>query len=234
MCNSGWTESSRGQSWTSSVCFPRIGFASVVVQWSPYPSQRRGSKTLQTSKLLFSLSNQCSVAENSRLKPDNLFAFDAPSFHPIYATTFLLGFFQHIIIEGRKFDSAIGLLLNTSPLSRHTGILRFWKDIRNHCVVFRSCELRWAHLRTQPWGRSVPYQCPSCFCIQAWDQQKIHGASSQLRDVSMGCSYGGKQGQREGACKECLTFMKPEEVFKVVKASEGTWVAFGVKLTEFL
>ena len=29
-------------------------------------------------------------------KPTNLFAFNAPAFHPIYATTFLLNFFQHI------------------------------------------------------------------------------------------------------------------------------------------
>ncbi|KAH9014023.1 hypothetical protein EDB85DRAFT_2215399 [Lactarius pseudohatsudake] len=59
-------------------------------------------------------------------KPANLFAFDAPAFHPIYAATFLLNFFQHIVIEGRSFDSAVGLLLNTSALSRHTGIKRFW------------------------------------------------------------------------------------------------------------
>ncbi|KAH9048596.1 hypothetical protein EDB83DRAFT_2522864 [Lactarius deliciosus] len=52
-------------------------------------------------------------------KPTNLFAFDAPAFHPIYAATFLLNFFQHIVIEGRSFDSAVGLLLNTSQLERN-------------------------------------------------------------------------------------------------------------------
>lgn len=50
LCNSGWTELSRGQSWMSSGCFPHIGFASVAVQWSTYQSQRRESKTLQTSE----------------------------------------------------------------------------------------------------------------------------------------------------------------------------------------
>lgn len=165
--------------------------------------------------------------KNSRLKPDNLFAFDATSFHPIYATTFLLNFYQHIIIEGRNFDSAVGQILNGSTLSRHSGIVRFWRD----GDVVRKCVLRWAHLRTQPWGRAVLYQCPSCGCIQAWDQQKIQGASSQLRDVSMRCSYKGVQGQ---GCKKCLTFEKPPEEYKAVKASEGIWVAFGVEKSEFL
>ena len=38
---------------------------------------------------------QSTLTQNSRLKPANLFAFDAPSFHPIYVATFLLDFFQH-------------------------------------------------------------------------------------------------------------------------------------------
>lgn len=152
----------------------------------------------------------------------NLFAFNAHSFHPIYAATFLLNFFQHIIIEGRTFDSAVGQLLNTSALSRHTGIVRYWRDK----LGVKKCELRWAHSRTQPWGTPVPYQCPSCRCIQAWDQKKIQVASSQLRDVSMRCSY--KGGQK--ACEECLSFQKPnEEPFKAVKLSEGVWVAFGTE-----
>lgn len=164
------------------------------------------------------------------MKPANLFAFDAPSFHPIYAATFLLNFFQHIIIEGRSFDSAVGQLLNTSALSRHTGIVRFWRD----GLDVRKCVLRWAHSRTQPWGRPVPYQCPSCNCVQAWDQQKIQAASSQLRDVSMRCSYKGEQGQREEACQKYLTFDKPPGPFKAVKLSEGVWVAFGVEKSDFL
>jgi hypothetical protein len=154
------------------------------------------------------------------MKPANLFAFNAPSFHPIYATTFLLNFFQHIIIEGRSFDSAVGQLLNTSALSRHSGIERYWRDKQGDV---RECTLKWAHLRTQPWGNPVPYQCPSCGCIQAWDQ-KIKGASSQLRDVSMCCSY--KGGQK--ACQESLIFQNTEP-FKAVKLSEGVWVAFGVE-----
>lgn len=177
---------------------------------------------------MFSSLNSMRLTIN-RLKPDNLFAFNATSFHPIYAATFLLNFFQHIVIEGRSFDSAVGQILNTSALSRHTGIIRFWRD----GPVIKKCELRWSHLRTQPWGQSVPYQCPSCRCVQAWDQQKIQGASSQLRDVSMRCSYKGKPGQ-EGACEKCLAFKQPPESFKAVKASEGTWVAFGLGKSEHL
>ncbi|KAF8264024.1 hypothetical protein EI94DRAFT_1739344 [Lactarius quietus] len=166
----------------------------------------------------------------NKWKPVNLFAFDAPSFHPIYATTFLLNFFQHIIVEGRTFDSAAGQLLNTSPLCRHTGILRFW----TFDSVVRKCVLRWAHSRTQPWGMPVPYQCPSCHCIQAWDQKNGEASSQLGRDVSMHCSYKGNQGLGQGRCRECLTLSKPSEPFKPVKLSEGVWVAFGLEKSEFL
>ena len=141
------------------------------------------------NKYVFFCLSFCSDSQ-FRLKPANLFAFNALSFHPIYATTFLLNFFQHIIIEGQAFDSTAGQLLNTSSLVHHTGIVRFW----THDSVVRECTLRWAHSHAQPGGKSVQYQCPRCHCIQAWDQ-KGHGASSELgRDVSMCCSYRGKQG----------------------------------------
>jgi hypothetical protein len=158
-------------------------------------------------------------------KLTNLFAFTAPSFHPIFATTFLLNFFQHIVIEGRSFDSAIGLLLNASTLSRHSGIKRFWT--RGSAVM--DCELRWTHSRTQPLGELVPYQCPRCHCIQAWDQGKNNTDSSQLRDVKMTCSYKDARGK----CAECIEFLSRRR-FKTVKALEGAWVAFDVEKKDFL
>ncbi|KAH9016703.1 hypothetical protein EDB85DRAFT_1898010 [Lactarius pseudohatsudake] len=159
-------------------------------------------------------------------KPANLIGFDTPAFHPIYAATFLLNFFHYIVIEDRTFGSAIGLLLNTSPLSRHTGIVRFWAV----GSVVKSCTLKWAHSRTQPWGKPVPYQCPSCRCIQAWDQ-KGQGGSSELRgDVKMRCSYKGENGR----CPQCLTFETPSTPYKALKLPEGVWVAFGLPKSDFL
>ena len=167
------------------------------------------------------------LTQKSRSKPANLFAFDMPSFHPIYATTFLLGFFQHIIIEGWSFDSAIGLLLNTSTLSHHAGIMRFW--MRDSVV--KECLLKWSHSHTQPWGQPVLYQCPACKCIQSWDQKGL-GASSELgRDVTMQCSYKGEEGQ----CPKCLTFVRPTSPpFKPIKLTEGIWMAIGLKRSELL
>ena len=145
-----------------------------------------------------------------------------PSFHPIYATTFLLGFFQHIIIEGWSFDSAIGLLLNTSTLSCHAGIMCFWI----HDSVVKECLLKWSHSHTQPRGQPVLYQCPTCKCIQSWDQKGL-GASSELgREVTMQCSYKGEKEQ----CPECLTFVRPTSPpFKPIKLTEGIWMAIGLK-----
>ncbi|KAH8976386.1 hypothetical protein EDB86DRAFT_2841066 [Lactarius hatsudake] len=173
----------------------------------------------------FSLEGIKSFAHD-RWKPANVIAFDTPAFHPIYATTFLLNFFHYIVIEDRSFGSAIGLLLNTSPLSRHTGIVRFWAV----GSVVKSCTLKWAHSRTQPWGKPVPYQCTSCRCIQAWDQ-KGQGASSELRgDVKMWCSYKGENGR----CSQCLTFDMPLTPYKALKLPEGVWVAFGLPKSDFL
>lgn len=182
-------------------------------------------------KTVKSFANVCVVffsfrplAQISRWKPANLFAFDTPAFHPILAATFLLNFFQHIIIDGRTFDSSIALLLNASPLSRHSGIVCFW----THDSVVNNCTLRWTHSRTRPWGKSVPYQCPSCRCIQAWDQK---GRGAELgRDVTMSCSY--KEGDEQ--CPASLTFQKPSDSYKALKQSEGLWVAFGLKKSEFL
>ena len=158
----------------------------------------------------------------------NLFAFTAPSFHPIFATTFLLNLFQYIVIEGRSFDSAVGLLLNTSTLSRHSGIKRFWT--RDSAV--NDCELTWTHSRTQPLGELVPYQRPRCHCIQAWDQGKNNTDSShasQLRDVKMTCSYKDARGK----CAECIAFLN-RRPFKTVKVPERAWVAFDIKKKDFL
>ena len=156
----------------------------------------------------------------------NLFAFDAPAFHPIYATTFLLHFFHHIIIEDRTFDSTIGLLLNASPLSRHTAIVRFW-TVNS---VVKSCTLKWAHSRTQPWGNPVPYQCPSCRCIQAWDQRGQGPSSEVGRDVTMQCSYEGEHGR----CTARLTFTKPQLPYKTLKLPEGVWIALGHTKSDLL
>jgi hypothetical protein len=195
-----------------------------VVHWSIYPLPCILSDPLPMSMFFFCLlirsDSQC------RSKPANLFAFDALSFHPIYATTFLLNFFQHIIIEGRAFESSAGQLLNTSSLARHTGIVRFW----TRGLTVMDCTLRWSHSRARPWGKSVPFQCPYCYCIQAWDQSG-RGASSELgRDVTMRCLYKGKEGQ----CLQCLTFLKPSQPVKPIKLSEGVWVAFGLGKSDFL
>jgi len=169
---------------------------------------------------------QSTLTHMNRLKPANLFAFNARAFHPIYATTFILNFFHYVIIDGRKFDSVAGLLFSSSTLSRHTGILRFWA----HDTVVKSCTFKWAHSRTQPLGESVPYQCPTCHCIQAWDQTG-QGPSSELRkNVTMGCRYVGEQGR----CTEELHFIMPSLPFKALKQPEGVWVAFGVGKSDFL
>jgi hypothetical protein len=169
------------------------------------------------------------VPQYSRWRPANLFAFEAQAFHPTFATTFLINFFQYITIEGRTFDSAAGLILNTSPLSRHSGIVRYWRIKSKDVDEVRHCKLRWTHSRIQPWGQPVDYQCRKCKCIQAWDQ-KSKAESSQNRPVSMQCSYKGGRGQ----CEECLTFKQPEERYKPLKQPEGVWMAFGVTRSEYL
>ena len=161
----------------------------------------------------------------SRSRPTNLFAFDATSFHPVFATTFVINFFQYIIIDGRHFQHVVGLILSSSILSRHTGIVRFW----THDADVKHCTLRWSHSRTQPWGEPLPYQCPTCCCIQAWDQ-KGNGPSSELRGpVTMSCSYKGE----DGPCAKQLYF-KASYPYKALKSPEGTWVAFGINKSDLL
>jgi len=163
----------------------------------------------------------------NRLKPASLFAFNAHAFHPIYAATFVLDFFHYVIVDGRTFDSVAGLLFSSSPLSRHMGVLRFW----THGSVVKRCTFKWAHSRTQLLGELVLYQCPTCYCIQAWDQRSL-GPSSELRqDVTIRCGYVGEQGR----CTQELHFTLPPNLpFKTLKQPEGVWVAFGVEKTDFL
>ena len=151
------------------------GSSSAVVLLSRTPLPEDGQILFpKVCCFTFQSTQTLALTQKSSSKPANLFAFDAPSFHPIYATC-LLGFLQHIIIEGRSFDSAIVLLLNTSTLSRHAGIMRFW----TRDSVVKECLLKWSHSHTQPWGQPVLYQCPTCKCIQSWDQKGL-GASSEL------------------------------------------------------
>ena len=134
--------------------------------------------------------------------------------------TFLLSFFHYVIIDDRSFGSAIGFLLNTLPLARHTSIIHFWTVD----AVVKRCTLKWTHPHTQPWGEPVPYQCDSCRCIQAWDQ-KGQGASSEIgRDVIMRCSFNGEKEQ----CNKYLKFHKPTKPCKTLKLLEGVWVALDI------
>jgi hypothetical protein len=190
-------------------------------------SQNLVREFAQLYVIYFSIHSDLGSDSKSRSKPANLFAFDAPSFHPIYASTFLQNFFQYIVIEGRTFDSAIEQLLNTTGLSHHSGIMRFWTCESQ----VKECLLKWAHSRTRPWGQQVPYQCPTCKCIQSWDQ-KGQGASSELgRDVTMQCSYKDEQGR----CSQCLTFSRPASLpFKPIKLTEGVWMAIGLQKSESL
>lgn len=167
------------------------------------------------------------MAQHSRQKPANLFAFNAHGFHPVYATTFILDFFHYVIIDGRTFDSVAGLILNSSALARHSAIVRFW----TYDSVVRNCTIKWAHARTQPWGEPVPYQCPTCHCIQSWDQ-KANGASSELDGggVTMRC----RGNQASGRCSHQLKFSKPGVPFKKIKEPEGVWVALGIGKGDFL
>jgi hypothetical protein len=220
-CDSGCSKWSQTRSWMLFPPFTHTGFSCVVVHWLMSPLPWKGLTPLPISVLFFIYF--LSLTQISRWKPANLFSFNAPAFHPIYAATFLLSFFQHMIIEGRTFDSSVGLLLNNSALSHHTGIVHFW----TRDSVVKTCTLVWSHSCTWPWGTLVPYQCPSCRCIQAWDQK---GQGELGRDVTMRCSYKGENGQ----CPERFTAEKPSIAYKTFKLLEGVWVALGLETSDFL
>ena len=101
--DSGWSMWSQDPSWILLQHLTYTGSSSAVVLLSRTPLPEDGQILCpKVCCFTFQSTQTLALTQKSSSKPANLFAFDAPSFHPIYATTCLLGFFQHTIIEGRS------------------------------------------------------------------------------------------------------------------------------------
>jgi len=75
------------------------------------PSSFKRLKSIANKYVLCTL--MFAQTQVSSWKPANLFAFDAPSFHLVFATTFVLDFFQSIIIDRWSLGDVVGLLFSS-------------------------------------------------------------------------------------------------------------------------
>ncbi|KAM6489444.1 hypothetical protein JOM56_015077 [Amanita muscaria] len=88
-------------------------------------------------------------------------AFDAPRLSPTMTAEFLMRLTKSYVINGYPFTQALEHLLpDVTELGKHTSIIHFCeRDIVKYS---------WTHREYQPWGVSLPIQCPACGVLQGW------------------------------------------------------------------
>lgn len=100
-----------------------------------------------------SVSNSLGVA--------NTLAFNAEYLSTVNTVDLLTKVTKSVVIHGFGFTEALEhSLKQCSTLGRHTGIIHF----AHHTIT----KYLWAHRDYQPWGQTLPLQCPQCGVLDPW------------------------------------------------------------------
>ncbi|KIM50695.1 hypothetical protein SCLCIDRAFT_144838, partial [Scleroderma citrinum Foug A] len=69
-----------------------------------------------------------------------------------------------VVIYEFQFTEAIEKVLTESPLlDMHTGVVHLaWRESADGADPLKGCKYIWMHRDCQPWGQTLPIQCPKC------------------------------------------------------------------------
>ena len=168
-------------------------------------SRRQASFTLLLNILLNSVSNSLGIG--------NALAFDAEGLSPVLALDLLTNVTKSVVIHGFGFTEALEHTLKQClTLGKHTSIVHF----KPHCVM----QYVWAHKDYQPWGHTLPLQCPQCGILNPWTLVYMAGGydvkckNEACRDMSSGI-HGGRYSFRVD---------RPEDSVLVQAGKDSGWL----------
>jgi len=101
----------------------------------------------------------------------------------------------------------------------HTGVAHITPD-----VVMRYI---WSHRDIQPWGKSIPTQCPVCFVVQKWTSVWLPSSTYMFECINNMCSWDGMEKVAERYRFEVI-WPEGVELLHMRKATGALWMKFAV------
>jgi hypothetical protein len=144
-------------------------------------------------------------------------AFTGIDFGPCHASSFLLGYGQHVLLEKMKPETCFERLLPVAyPLTRQTDLIYVRTDKEKDIIGSRYL---WVHEEVKPWGQDLPVQCSRCGRVRNWLFSKSKG----------NCIFSCK----DPKCEEKLVFSPPEKMAWVgIGISGGRWLSKDLYITD--
>ena len=150
----------------------------------------------------------------------NGLAFDAARLVTSHATGLLMKLSRNMLVHQIGFAVALKhLLQDESELGMHTRMVHITPNVVM-CYI-------WSHRDIQPWGKSIPMQCPTCVIMQKWTSIWLPSATYLFECINDTCSWNGKQKVAERYQFEVI---QPEgvELLHMKKATGVSWMRFVV------
>lgn len=105
--------------------------------------------------------------------------FDQPNLQPSILNRFVMDLLLNWFIRSRK---PIAMFRDHSSVGVHTSIYIFE---RTGAII----KYTWSHVGAKPFGEIIPFQCPKCMCVGAWNGPKLKVEDGELAAVSISCRH---------------------------------------------
>ena len=162
------------------------------------------------SKHMFISSNRfCS------LKFTDAFAFGAEHLISHHVTVWMLQYADQVIVGGQPSKDAIGNLLYSSGIGKHTSVVYINKPENDPLTVH---QYFWEHNTQRPNGFTFPLACPLCKFVHSWS--KVPGFIAESgSSVSLKC----KSMVKGKVCGGSWMIAERPSSEKVKSPYVGTW-----------
>jgi hypothetical protein len=123
---------------------------------------------------------------------------------------------RNVLVHQISFTIALEYLLrDESKLGMHTGVVHITPD-----TVMRYIG---SHRDIQPWGKTIPIQCPVCFVVQKWTSVWLLSSAYLFECINDVCGWNGKEKVAERYQFEVI---RPEglKLLHMKKAAGTSWI----------
>ena len=138
-----------------------------------------GLKSVTQEYVFFGGDSYCTDYSYS-MEFTDAFAFSAKQLFSHHPAIWMMTYADQVIISGQPSAPAIGNLLYSSAVGKHTSILYLNRATKEAEVIVH--QYIWEHQTQRPNTHSYPLACPSCNHIQPWQRiPKVDGPAFTLR-----------------------------------------------------
>lgn len=132
-----------------------------------------------TEEYVFFIGDSCCTNRFYSLKFTDTFAFGAKRLFSHHPAIWMMAYADQVIISGQNSAAAIGNLLYSCAVGKHTSITFLNRATGGEAKI---CQYVWEHQTQRPNTHSYPLACLLCNHINPWQRiPKVEGAAFTLR-----------------------------------------------------